>query len=347
MMKAARLHSIGDLRCDTIERPEPHGKELLIRVAACGICGSDFPRVFAHGTSNGKYPLTIGHEFAWEVVAVGEEADPKLIGKGGAIFPLIPCGQCPACKTAHYAMCEHYDYLGSRRDGGFAEYCLIPSDWHFIPSGSADWETLAMTEPACVAQHAVRKSGVQAGQFLVIYGAGSIGIMAARWARIFGVRPLLTDIVQEKVDFAVSHGMDAVNLQTEDILTAIRNRNGRQLADAAIEGTGASSAFAGCISAVRPLGSIALMGNPMGDTVLPMKIHSMALRKEVSIHGIWNSSRAPYPVDEWAYTIQMMDAGKLIVSDLITTRLTLEELPLAMEQIKSGERKIVKAMVLP
>ena len=130
-------------------------------------------------------------------------------------------------------------------------------------------------------------------------------------------------------------------------IPVIRNRNGRQLADAAIEGTGASSAFAGCISAVRPLGSIALMGNPMGDTVLPMKIHSMALRKEVSIHGIWNSSRAPYPVDEWAYTVQMMDAGKLIVSDLITTRLTLEELPLAMEQIKSGERKIVKAMVLP
>lgn len=347
MMRAARLHAVGDFRCDRIEKPVPHGKELLLKVAACGVCGSDFPRVFLHGTGNGTYPLTIGHEFAGEVAAVGEEADPKLIGRRGAAFPLIPCGKCPACRTAHYAMCEHYDYLGSRRDGGFAEYCLLPSDWHFIPSELADGETLAMAEPACVAQHAVRKSGVQAGQFIVIFGAGPIGLMAARWARIFGAKPLLADIVQEKVDFAKAHGEDAFNPHTEEIAAAVRSRNGGQLADAAIEGTGAPSVLADCIAAVRALGSVALLGNPMGDTVLPMKIHSMALRKEVSVHGVWNSGRSPYPVDEWAYTVKMMDARKLIVSDLITARLSLEELPRAMEQIRSGERKIVKAMVLP
>lgn len=347
MMKAARLHAVGDFRCDDVEKPAPHGKELLLRVRACGICGSDFPRVFEHGTSNGKYPLTIGHEFAGEVVAVGEEADPSLIGKRGAVFPLIPCGHCPACQTAHYAMCEHYDYLGSRRDGGFAEYCLLPSAWHFIPSETADMESLAMTEPACVAQHAVRTCGVQAGQFLVIYGAGPIGIMAARWARLFGATPLLADIAQEKVDFALARGMDAVNPKIEDMQDAIRRRNGGRLADAAIEGTGAPSVLADCIACVRALGSIALLGNPMGNTVLPLGIHSMALRKEISIHGVWNSSRAPYPVDEWAYTVSMMDAHKLLVSDLITARFSLEELPGAMAQIRRGEKKIVKAMVLP
>ena len=78
MMKAARLHAIGDFRCDEIPVPVPHGEELLIRVGACGICGSDLPRVYVHGTSSGKYPLTIGHEFAGEVCAVGENADPTL-----------------------------------------------------------------------------------------------------------------------------------------------------------------------------------------------------------------------------------------------------------------------------
>ena len=122
MMKAARLHAVGDLRCDGVEIPVPHGKELLLRVGACGICGSDLPRVFEHGSSNGRYPLTIGHEFAGEVVAVGEEADASLVGARGAVFPLIPCRRCASCAVGLYAMCENYDYLGSRRDGGFAEH---------------------------------------------------------------------------------------------------------------------------------------------------------------------------------------------------------------------------------
>ena len=144
-MKAARLHAIGDLRCDEVEIPVPHGEEVLVRVGACGICGSDLPRVFEHGSSNGKYPLTIGHEFAGEVVQVGEQADPALIGVRAAIFPLIPCRKCDPCVTGNYAMCEDYDYLGSRCDGGFAEYCLVPSAWHLIPSEKASMEELSMT----------------------------------------------------------------------------------------------------------------------------------------------------------------------------------------------------------
>lgn len=345
-MKACRLHRIGDLRCDEVAIPVPRGEELLLRVGACGICGSDFPRVFEHGSSNGKYPLTIGHEFAGEVVAVGEKADPALIGAQGAIFPLIPCRTCDSCVTGQYAMCEDYDYLGSRRDGGFAEYCLIPSAWHLIRSEGAPMEALAMTEPACVAQHALRRAEVSAGQFVVIYGAGPIGIMAARWAEIFGARVLLADIDDAKVAFAREKGFAAVNSRQEDVPAAIRALNAGRLADAAIEGTGAASALHGCIQCVRACGHIALLGNPMGDTTIPLKLHSMMLRKEVNLCGVWNSSRAPRPVNEWVYTVQMMDAGKLEVRDLITDRLSLDELPGAMAEIRSGARKIVKAMVV-
>jgi len=344
MMKAARLHKIGDFRCDEVPVPVPHGKELLLKVGACGICGSDLPRVYEHGTSSGIYPLTIGHEFAGEVVAVGEDADPSLIGKKGAIFPLIPCRECVPCVMGKYAMCEDYDYLGSRCDGGFAEYCLIPSEWHLITSEKAPMEALAMTEPACVAQHAVRKADISAGQYVVIFGAGPIGIMAARWAKLFGAKVLLVDISPEKVAFAESKGFEAVNSLEVSLTDEIRKRNNGRLADAAIEGTGAGVVLNSCVEVVRACGTIVLLGNPAGDAVIPVKIHSMMLRKEVAIHGVWNSSRAPLPINEWEYTVRMMDEGKFEVTDLITDRLTLEELPKAVEEIKNGTRKIVKAM---
>lgn len=343
-MKAARLHTIGDLRCDEVELPVPHGEELLVRVGACGICGSDLPRVFEHGSSNGKYPLTIGHEFAGEVVQVGEQADPALVGVRAAIFPLIPCRKCDPCVTGNYAMCEDYDYLGSRRDGGFAEYCLIPSAWHLIPSEKASMEELSMTEPACVAQHAVRRANVQAGQTVVIFGAGPIGILAARWVKIFGAEPILVDISPEKVEFAREKGFRVVNSREENVADAVKKWNGGRLADAAIEGTGAGVVLSNCIECVRAKGTIALLGNPAGETKIPQKLHSMMLRKEVEVHGVWNSSRAPYPVNEWEFTVRMMDEGILKTADLITDCLSLEELPQAMVEIKSGTRKIVKAV---
>lgn len=343
-MKAARLHTIGDLRCDEVELPVPHGEELLVRVGACGICGSDLPRVFEHGSSNGKYPLTIGHEFAGEVVQVGEQADPALVGVRAAIFPLIPCRKCDPCVTGNYAMCEDYDYLGSRRDGGFAEYCLIPSAWHLIPSEKASMEELSMTEPACVAQHAVRRANVQAGQTVVIFGAGPIGILAARWVEIFGAEPILVDISPEKVEFAREKDFRVVNSREENVIEAVKKWNGGHLADAVIEGTGVGAVLSSCIECVRAKGTIALLGNPAGETKIPQKLHSMMLRKEVDVHGVWNSSRAPYPVNEWEFTVRMMDEGILKTADLITDCLSLEELPQAMVEIKSGTRKIVKAV---
>ena len=343
-MKADRLYSVGHFVCDEVEIPVPHGNELLVKVGACGICGSDYPRVFEHGSSNRKYPLTIGHEFSGEIVAAGENANENLIGKKGAIFPLIPCMKCGPCSVSQYAMCESYDYLGSRRDGGMAEYCLIPSSWNFIESKSASMQSLAMTEPARVAQHAVRKGNVCAGQTAVVFGAGPIGIMAARWIELFGAKPILVDINENKIQFAKQRGYDIVNSEKEDVAQKIRELNGGCLADVAIEGTGAGSALIKCVECVRPCGNISLLGNPIADVTLPLEIHSMIMRKELTLSRVWNSSRCLYPVSEWKYTVAMMDAGKFVADNLITDKLSLEEIPEFMLQIKNRNKTCVKAM---
>ncbi len=344
-MKAARSHAIGDFRVDELPIPVPKGKELLLQVGACGICGSDIPRIFELGTSKQKYPLTIGHEIGGKIVAVGEDADPSLVGKRGAVFPLIPCRTCAPCLSANYAMCEDYDYLGSRSDGGFAEYCIVPSAWHFVESKNpaTSMDALGMVEPCTVAQHAIRKSNLRPGYSVLILGAGPIGIMAARWARLFGAEAVaLVDVVEEKVNFARERGEIVFNSRTQDVIEEFKKLTGGNLADVVIEGTGiAVGQAADC---AKTFGTVVLLGNPHRDTVIALKQHSNILRKELLLTGVWNSHFAATPVNEWTYTVAMLDAGKMHVDDLITHRASLDELPGLCRDIHERRVTICKAM---
>ena len=346
-MKSARLHAIKDFKVDELEIPKPVGEQLLIKVGACGICGSDIPRIFELGTSKKKYPLTLGHEFGGTIVEVGEKADPSLVGKRGAVFPCIPCRQCSSCTSGDYAMCLDYDYLGSRSDGGFSEYCLIPSAWHFVMSTNpkTSQEALAMVEPCTVAQHAVRKSDLRGGYSVMIFGAGPIGIMAARWVKIFGGDPVvLIDISEEKVKFAKERGQIALNGLTQNIEAEFRAMNNGKLADVVIEGTGSGAALNQAVNCVRTFGTIALLGNPHKDTAIGLSQHSSILRKELNLVGVWNSHYGDIPINEWRYTVAMMDRERMVVEDLITHRCSLEEIPKLCEDIYSNAVHICKAM---
>lgn len=347
LLKASRLFKIGDFRTVDEAVPVPHGKELLVKVVACGICGSDIPRIFELGTSKQKYPLTIGHEFGGVIVAVGEDADPALIGKRGAIFPCIPCRECDSCVGGNYAMCNDYDYLGSRSDGGFAEYCLVPSAWHFVESSNPNLsgDALGMVEPCTVAQHAVRKGGVTAGHAVLIFGAGPIGQMAARWAKLFGATTVaLVDVVEEKCQFARERGAMVINSMTSNVVEEFKKLNNGKLADVVIEGTGIGAVLGQSIECCRTFGTIVMMGNPHRDSTIKLAQHSAILRKELTIKGIWNSHYADTPINEWHYTVQMMDSGAMQVEDLITHRSSLEDLPQLCDDIYNRRVSICKAL---
>lgn len=346
-MKAARLHVINDFRTDEVPVPAPRGEQLLLQVGACGICGSDIPRIFELGTSKQKYPLTLGHEFGGMIVAVGKDADNSLIGKRGAIFPCIPCRKCPPCLAGSYAMCEDYDYLGSRSDGGFAEYCLVPSKWHFIESHNPETtdEMFGMVEPCTVAQHAIRKGGVTAGQRVVIFGAGPIGIMAARWAKIFGAADvLLIDVVDEKVEFGRARAQNVINSLKEDAVAAVKAFTEGRGADVVIEGTGTGAALGQAIECARTFGTVVMMGNPHKDTTIKLGQHSLILRKELTLQGIWNSHYSDLPINEWQFTMRMLDEGTMQVLDLITHRSGLDELPKLCADIYERKISICKAL---
>ena len=330
-MKALNLYGVNDLRYDEIPRPVPQVGEVLLKVRACGICGSDIPRVFEKGTYH--FPTIIGHEFAGEIV---EAEDKSLLGHKAAVFPLLSCGKCAACEEGRYAQCESYSYYGSREDGGMAEFlavkrenlCLLPDNVPFA------WG--AMSEPAAVALHAFRKSGTGVGDSLFIYGIGTIGLIIAQWARAAGVRRIvLAGRTAAKLAMAKQMGFDAVDVgRLADVPDM----------DACIEGTGSSAGVEGCLRVARNFAKVVLMGNPEGEIKLSQKNYWHILRKELQLLGTWNSSYSRYHND-WRDAVWGMQAGMLDLEPLITHRFSLRDYQQAFALMHEKKEPYLKVML--
>ena len=285
-------------------------------------------------------------KYAGTVVAVGEDADPDLIGKVGAVYPVVPCGQCDSCQIGQYAQCSDYHNLGSRTDGGFAEYCLLPSDWHLVVSNNpkTTMEELSIVEPATVALHAIRKGEVKGGDTVVVFGAGPIGILIGRWCKMFGTKVILVDIDEEKAEFARERGFTVINAMKQDCVEEVSKLTKGKMSDVVIEGTGTSAALNQAIECSKPFAMVTLLGNPHRDTTIKLDQHSMIFRKELRFTGVWNNYYSDLPFNEWKYTVDMLNEGKLEVLDLITHRSDLDHLKQLFDDIHDHKVTICKAI---
>lgn len=335
-MKACVLHAVSDLRCEDVPTPSPLPGEVLVEVRACGVCGSDIPRVFSKGTY--RFPTIPGHEFSGVVAAAGPGADAALVGRRVAVYPLIPCRECAACEAGAFAQCADYDYLGSRSDGAFAEYVRVP-EWNLIavPEG-VGFEEAAMTEPVGVALHAARLAAVEPGDKVLVVGAGPIGLMVGMWARISGGAEVrLADIDDAKLEFAKRIGF-------KDTVNPARDNIGGWACDAAIDAAGSAPAVELCFNAARTFGRVVLLGNPAGDMKFSQQAYWAILRKELQLRGAWNSSRAQLRGNEWQTALDSMAAKKLDLSRLITHRVPLDQLPVALEMMRDKSAFFNKVM---
>jgi L-iditol 2-dehydrogenase/galactitol-1-phosphate 5-dehydrogenase len=322
-MKALVLHQNKLLKYEDREEPVVSSeRNVLVRVLASGICGSDIGRGFFGKAYH--YPLIMGHEFAGEVATV-HVGSKFSVGDKVVIFPLLPCKKCEACQTGDFAQCVDYDYYGSRRDGGFAQYVSVPEENLFQIPAHVDVLHAAMTEPAAVALHGVRKAKVSAGSIAVVYGCGPIGNMAAQWLRISGcAKVIIVDIDSKKLDIAQSMGFEVINsLETEPVSAINDLTNGRG-AHIAIEAVGLPSTFLNAIRSVGRMGQVVFMGNIQGTFKVGENDFSGLLRKEVTIYGTWNSKIVPSGIDDWSTVLQMMDK-ELQVAPLISHTPALEE----------------------
>lgn len=324
--KCANLYAICDLRVEEKEIPIPLDDEVLVAVKACGICGSDLPRVYTKGTYH--FPTVIGHEFSG-VVAYDKEN--KLTGKSVAVFPLLPCFECDSCKAENYPTCKNYDYYGSRRDGGMTEYLPVKR-WNLVEMpDNVSYEEAAMCEPISVGRHATMKLNVKKGDTLLISGAGPIGIIAAQWAKSFGADNVyFFDIDERKIEFAKKMGFDEYT--------------GTEKITCVIEGTGNSKALARCLEAVEPFGRVVLMGNPAGDVEMTQNTYWHILRKELHVFGTWNSSYSAAQND-WRESIKALSDGIINVKPLITHRFSIDKVNEAFEMMNNRTEFFNKVML--
>ncbi len=333
-MQALVLHAVGDLRCEEVPAPTLKPGWAVVRVAAAGVCGSDVPRVFHHGTY--RMPLIPGHELAGWIESVADPAAAGRVGERVTVFPLIPCYACTYCQIGAYGQCTSYDYLGSRTDGGFAGYVLAPLANLVAVPDTVSLADAALTEPAAVALHALRQGDAAAGDRVVILGAGPIGMMIAQWASILGARlVLLVDIDARKLDLARSLQLGATcNARESDPVEWVRAATEGRGADLVIEAAGAPQTFEQALRMARPLGRVVIMGNPAGDVRLPQATVSQLLRKQLTVRGTWNSAFAAVPLNEWELVLHMLAAGRLQLAPLISHRVPLTAGPAALQMMR-------------
>lgn len=351
-MKAWVLHGINDLKMETVEKPKPASGEVLVSVKAAGICGSDIPRIFRTGTYS--YPLIPGHEFSGVVAKTGDNVDIGWQGQRVGIFPLIPCHLCLPCQRGQYEMCRNYGYLGSRQNGGFAEYAPVPvQNLIKLPDG-VSFEEAAMLEPMAVAIHAIRRARPLAGDTIAICGLGTIGLL------------ILMFLLEKKKEKSQNTGRILVignkefQKQTvlrmgisEDCYCDSKKEDAEKWLMDKTDGTGANLFFecvgknetlVQAVCGTSPGGKVVLVGNPCSDMALEKQVYWKILRNQLEIIGTWNSSFTKEAGDDWHYALERAEQKKTAPAKLITHKFALDELNKGLHIMRDRTEDYIKIM---
>lgn len=332
-MRAALLRRQGEVALEVLAVPQVDDDQVLVRVAAVGVCGSDV-HYYEHGRI-GPYvvdhPLILGHELSGRIVAVGASVDPARVDERVAVEPQRPCRTCDQCRHGRYNLCPAIEFYATPPvDGAFTEYVTIQADFAYpIPDSVSD-EAAALIEPLSVGIWACQRAGIGPGSRVLITGAGPIGLIAAQTARAFGASEVhISDISPERLAFALDHGAThALDARTDRV-------DGLDV-DAFIDASGAPQAVRSGILAVRPAGRVILVGLGADDVELPV---SFLQNREIWLSGVFRYANT------WPLGIKLVAEGTVDLDVLVTGRFGLSEAEAALQAGKQPGQ--LKAIVYP
>lgn len=336
-MKALVLHGPEDYRVES-DWPDPEPREgwAIVRVRYAGICGSDLPRFGKAGSYH--HPMILGHEFSGTIAEPAAGSSRFRAGDPVAILPIIPCGHCEGCAAGEPFHCRNYLFLGSRIDGGFAEYCAVPEQNLFPLPPGVDLRVGAFIEPIAVGLHVLRRSGFEAGKDALVLGAGPIGILVALWLRVFAAsRILIADLRRESLEIARRAGLG----EAVDPSGLAGEGSELPMFDAAFEAAGAAAALALAVDRVRDKGSLTVVGRDTADTVIPLRTFERLMRKELTLNGCWGYNLR----GEETFLHGRLAAGDFPVGELITHQAPLDEAPRLIRAMLAREMYYCKVLV--
>lgn len=332
MNRAAVLYAPGDLRVEERAMPEPGPREVLVEIAAVGVCGSDV-HYYEHGRIGPfvvERPLVLGHESAGRVAALGDGVTRHAVGDRVTLEPGVPCGRCRECRAGRYNLCRDVRFFATPPvDGAFADFVTIHEDFAFGLPDSVSDEAGALMEPLSVGIWACRKASVAPGDRVLVTGAGPVGLLAMQCALAFGATEVtITDVSEARLELARRTGATR----------ALRAGAEVGEVDALIECSGHPAALASGIAAVRPAGTAVVVGmGPEEDATVPL---ALVQGREIWLTGTFRYANT-YPT-----AIDLVAQGRVDVEAIITGRYGLDEAEAALNAGREDPAN-VKAMVVP
>jgi len=338
-VKAAVWYGEKDgIRIEARENPVLEKGEVLVKVEACGICGTDL-MIYKGKFPRSHPPLIPGHEFAGEVVETCDTSSGLKVGDKVVVNPLFFCGKCIACKEGFTNACPKLGLIGVDIDGAFAEYVKAKEDKVYKIPSNFPLEEAALVEPAAVAYHTVKIAQPKVGDFVVVLGAGPIGILVAMIAKIAGASEVvLAEVLNYRLQFAEKLGFSVIDASKADVVKEIQKITNEKGADLVFDTAGVSKTAGQLISLARPKGKITVVG--LYKQLAGVDLFNMVI-KETSLSG----SRVYSDID-FEKATQLVVSGKLKVSPLISHRLCLEETEKGIKLVEEG-KDVMKVVVSP
>ncbi|MFZ3576994.1 zinc-binding dehydrogenase [Virgibacillus sp. DJP39] len=341
-MKALVKKELGFGNLEIQEKPEPKVgmDQVKIEVKYAGICGSDIHTYEGHYKV--KVPVTLGHEFSGEIVALGANVkDFKIGDRVTSETTFYVCGECEYCQTGDFNLCNYRKGLGTQQDGGFTKYLIARKESvHKLPE-NVDYQSASMTEPLACAHHVVSKTTINKGDVVVILGPGPIGLLTAQVAKSYGATVVITGLTNDKVrlDKAKEIGVDyTVDILKEDVNKLVDQLTGGYGADLVFECSGAIPAVKMGLDLLRKKGQYGQIGI-FPSSEIPFDFEKV-IQKEIQVVG----SRSQKPSD-WEPSLALMNDGLVDAKALITHEFNITEWNEAYAAIKSGEA--IKILLTP